>query len=75
MSTSGQAATYTAVVARSRETGVLVAYVPGWPGAHAQGGSRAEVEQRLSEVIRMLLQDGPPVLEGEVIGTAELHIS
>ena len=29
--------TYTAVIERAADTGVFVAYVPGFPGAHSQG--------------------------------------
>ncbi|HWK88469.1 MAG TPA: type II toxin-antitoxin system HicB family antitoxin [Longimicrobium sp.] len=65
--------TYTAVVERSKDTGVFVAYVPGWSGAHAQGGSITEVEDRLREVIDMLLEDGPPAIDSEVVGASELE--
>jgi len=27
----------TAVIEQDRDTGLLVGYVPGWPGAHSQG--------------------------------------
>jgi predicted RNase H-like HicB family nuclease len=29
--------------------------VPGWPGAHSQGGTIDELRQNLREVIEMLL--------------------
>ncbi len=59
---------FTAVVERDSETGFLVAYVPGFPGAHSQGETREELTQNLREVIEMLLEDGEPDLEGEFVG-------
>lgn len=59
---------FTAVVERDSETGFLVGYVPGFPGAHSQGKTRAELTQNLREVIEMLLEDGEPELEGEFVG-------
>ena len=60
--------TYSAVVERDSETGLLVGYVPGFPGAHTQAESLDELNQNLREVIEMLLEDGEPPLEGEFIG-------
>ena len=59
---------FTAVVERDSETGFLVGYVPGFPGAHSQGKTREELTQNLREVIEMLLEDGEPELEGEFVG-------
>ena len=61
--------TFTAVVERDTETGLFVGYVPGFPGAHSQGGSLDELNRNLQEVIGMLLEDGEPRLEAEVVGT------
>ncbi|HEY8751778.1 MAG TPA: type II toxin-antitoxin system HicB family antitoxin [Tepidisphaeraceae bacterium] len=61
--------TFTAVVERDVDTGLLVGYVPGFPGAHSQGASLDELQANLREVIEMLLEDGPPQLEGEFVGT------
>lgn len=60
---------FTAVIERDPDTGLLVGYVPGFPGAHSQGASMDELRQNLREVIAMLLEDGEPVLEGEFLGT------
>jgi predicted RNase H-like HicB family nuclease len=60
---------FTAVVERDPATGLLVGYVPGFPGAHSQGATRDELQKNLQEVIAMLLEDGPPKLEGEFVGT------
>jgi predicted RNase H-like HicB family nuclease len=60
---------FTAVIERDPDTGLLVGYVPGFPGAHSQGSSMDELHRNLREVIAMLLEDGEPNLEGEFVGT------
>lgn len=60
---------FTAVIERDPETGLLVGYVPGFPGAHSQGATTEELQRNLSEVIAMLLEDGEPTLEAEFVGT------
>ena len=59
---------FTAVVEKDVETGLLVGYVPGFPGAHTQGETREELTANLQEVISMLLEDGEPQLEAEFVG-------
>jgi predicted RNase H-like HicB family nuclease len=66
--------TYTAVIERCPDTGVLVGYVPGFPGAHSQGESLDELAENLAEVINMLLEDGEPKLESEFVGTQSVHV-
>jgi predicted RNase H-like HicB family nuclease len=61
--------TFTAVIERDADTGLLVGHVPGMPGAHSQGKTLDELNQNLREVIEMLLEEGDPVIEGEFIGT------
>ena len=61
--------TYTAVIERDVESGVLVGHVPGFPGAHSQGETLDELNANLREVISMLLEDGEPTLESEFVGT------
>jgi predicted RNA binding protein YcfA (HicA-like mRNA interferase family)/predicted RNase H-like HicB family nuclease len=56
---------YTAVIERCSETGLLVGYVPGFPGAHSQGETPDELHQNLADVIGMLLEDGEPQLESD----------
>jgi predicted RNase H-like HicB family nuclease len=60
---------YTAVVERDADTGLLVGHIPGMPGAHSQGQTLDELQQNLREVIEMLLEDGEPVVEAEFVGT------
>jgi predicted RNase H-like HicB family nuclease len=66
--------TYTAVIEKDAETGSLVGYVPGFPGAHSQGASPEELNRNLEEVIAMLLEDGDPALEREFVGTFEIRV-
>jgi predicted RNase H-like HicB family nuclease len=56
--------TYSAVVERDSDTGLLVGYVPGFPGAHTQAESLDELNENLREVIEMLLEDGEPHSKG-----------
>ncbi|HEX3356109.1 MAG TPA: type II toxin-antitoxin system HicB family antitoxin [Tepidisphaeraceae bacterium] len=61
--------TFTAVIERDADTGLLVGYVPGFTGAHSQGATVDELTRNLQEVIEMLLEDGEPTLEGQFVGT------
>lgn len=66
--------TFTAVIERCPDTGLLVGYVPGFPGAHSQGETLDELQQNLTEVIGMLLEDGDPKLESEFVGIQTLQV-
>jgi predicted RNase H-like HicB family nuclease len=66
---------YTAVVERDPDTGLLVGYVPGFPGAHSQAESLDELQENLREVISMLLEDGEPKLEAEFVGTQSIAVA
>lgn len=66
---------FTAVVERDPSTGLLVGYVPGFPGAHSQAETQEELNDNLREVISMLLEDGEPRLEAEFIGTQILAVA
>jgi predicted RNase H-like HicB family nuclease len=63
------------IVERDADTGVLVGWVPGWPGAHSQGDTLDEVEGNLREVIEMLLEDGEPELESEFVGLQTIRVA
>ncbi len=67
--------TFTAVVERDPATGLLVGYVPGFPGAHSQAETLDELNANLREVISMLLEDGEPHLEAEFLGTQNVAIA
>jgi predicted RNase H-like HicB family nuclease len=66
--------TFTAVIERDPDTGLLVGYVPGFPGAHSQGATSEELARNLREVIAMLLEDGEPALDGEFVGTQLVNV-
>lgn len=66
--------TYSAVIERCQETGFLVGYVPGFPGAHSQAETLEELQTNLQEVIAMLLEDGAPVLESDFVGLQEIVV-
>jgi predicted RNase H-like HicB family nuclease len=70
----GSMRSYTAVIERSSETGLYVGFVPGFPGAHSQGGTLEELNMNLREVVEMLLEDGEPVVESEFVGTQLVRV-
>ncbi len=63
------------VIERDPDTGVLVGYVPGWPGAHTQGADTEELLRNLREVIEMLLEDGEPQLESEFVDVQTIQVA
>lgn len=63
------------VVERDAETGILVGHVPGWPGAHSQGADDDELQENLREVIEMLLEDGEPQLESELVDVQTISVA
>ena len=65
---------FTAIVEKCPDTGLYVGYVPGFPGAHSQGETQAELHENLQEVIAMLLEDGEPQLETEFVGTQTVEV-
>jgi len=67
--------TFNVVVERDPETGLLVGYVPGWPGAHTQASDNDELEANLREVIEMLLEDGEPQLESEFVDVRTIQVA
>jgi predicted RNase H-like HicB family nuclease len=66
---------YSAVIERDPTTRLFVGFVPGFPGAHAQGESLDELNANLREVISMLLEDGEPVLESEFVGVQNVAVA
>ena len=60
--------TYSAVIERCAQTTLFVGFVPGFPGAHSQGETLDEVNRNLQEAVAMLLEDGEPDLESELVG-------
>jgi len=66
---------FTAVVEKCPDTGLYVGYVPGFPGAHSQAETLAELRKNLREVIEMLLEDGEPKLETEFVGIQTIQVA
>jgi predicted RNase H-like HicB family nuclease len=66
--------TFSAVIERCPDTGLLVGYVPGFPGAHSQAASLDELQANLEEVIAMLLEDGEPRLDADFVGLQQICI-
>ena len=64
--------TFSAVIERCADTGLLVGYVPGFPGAHSQGETLEELQVNLQEVITMLLEDGEPAMESDFVGLQQI---
>ncbi|MFN8012046.1 MAG: type II toxin-antitoxin system HicB family antitoxin [Holophagaceae bacterium] len=67
--------TFDMVVEQDPKTGLFVGHVPGWPGAHSQGGSLDELTGNLREVIEMLLEDGDPDLQTEFVGVQKIRVA
>jgi predicted RNase H-like HicB family nuclease len=65
---------FTAVVEKCPDTGLYVGYIPGFMGAHSQGGSLDELKGNLEEVVAMLLEDGEPPLQAEFVGTQMIQV-
>ncbi len=66
---------FTAVIEKDPQTGLLVGYVPGFAGAHSQGQTVEELVANLQEVIAMLLEDGPPKLDAQFVGTHSIQVA
>ena len=66
---------YTAVIEHCPKTGLYVGHVPGFPGAHSQGENLDELRCNLEDVIKMLLEDGEPILEAEFAGIQTITVS
>ena len=60
---------YGAVIERCADTAYYVGYFPGFPGAHSQSEDLAALGENLREVISMLLEDGEPEMQAELIAT------
>jgi predicted RNase H-like HicB family nuclease len=66
--------TVSAVIERCPDTGLLVGYLPGFPGAHSQAESLDELQVNLQEVIAMLLEDGEAQLDANFVGLLQICV-
>jgi predicted RNase H-like HicB family nuclease len=67
--------TFPAVVERCPDTGLFVAHVPGFAGAHTQAETLDEVHRNLREVIALLLEDGEPTFSSELVGIVQVQVA
>ena len=70
-----QTRTFTAVVEKCPDTGLFMAHIPGFPGAHTDGGTMEELSQNMREVIELLLEDGGEPVVSEFVGTLRIAVS
>jgi predicted RNase H-like HicB family nuclease len=54
---------FAAVIEYCHDAQLYVGYIPGFPGAHSQAASLAELRANLIEVVGMLLEDGADMLQ------------
>ncbi len=66
---------FTAIVEYCKDTGLYVGYVPGFAGAYSQGETLDQLNRNLTEVVKMLLEDGEPPLDSEFVGTQQIVTS
>ena len=66
---------YQIVIEQDAATGLFVGTIPGWPGAHSQGASLDELRANMIEVVSMLLEDGEPTLESELVGLQTVQVA
>jgi len=66
---------FPAVVERCPDTGLLVAHVPGFAGAHTQAATLDELQENLREVIALLLEEGEPTLSSELVGVVQVQVA
>jgi predicted RNase H-like HicB family nuclease len=68
------ARTFTAVIHRCPETGLYLAFVPGFPGAYSQAESLDELCRNLRDVISLLLENGGTRMNSEFVGVQTVVI-
>lgn len=66
---------YPAIIERCLDTGYYVGYVPNFPGAHTQAETLDELYANLQEVIALLLEDGEPEDESDLLLTINQGLS
>jgi len=65
--------TFPVIVERCKETGYLIGYVPGVPGAHTQAESFEELEKNMREVLQLVLKEKPD-LTSDFVGLYSLNL-
>ncbi len=67
--------TFNVIVERDPDTGLLVGYVPGRPGAHSQAETLEALRRNLEEAVASPLEDGEPRLESEFVGLQTIRVA
>ncbi|RTZ59738.1 MAG: type II toxin-antitoxin system HicB family antitoxin [Gammaproteobacteria bacterium] len=65
--------TFPIVIEKCKETGLLVGYVPGVPGAHTQAETLEELEKNIKEVLELILEENPDIVSN-FIGVYQVEI-
>ena len=58
--------TVTAYIEKDSETGLYVAIVPGIPGAHTQAETLDELQENLTEVLELCLEEMEPEVKQDL---------
>jgi predicted RNase H-like HicB family nuclease len=61
------------IIERCKETGLLVGYVPGIPGAHTQAETLEELQQNMKEVLELILEENPN-LSSDFVGLYQIEV-
>ena len=65
---------FTVIVERCPDSNLYVGHMPGFSGAHSQGGTLDELQQNMAEVLAMLMEDGEPTLESTFVGIQTIQV-
>ena len=70
--------TVTAYIEKDAETGLYVAIVPGIPGAHTQAETLDELQENLTEVLELCLEEMEPEVKQDLpqfVGIQQVEVS
>ena len=70
--------TVTAYIEKDVETGLYVAIVPGIPGAHTQAETLDELQENLTEVLELCLEEMEPEIKRDLpqfVGIQQVEVS
>ena len=70
--------TVTAYIEKDVETGLYVAIVPGIPGAHTQAETLDELQENLTEVLELCLEEMEPEVKRDLpqfVGIQQVEVS
>jgi predicted RNase H-like HicB family nuclease len=69
--------TFNAYIQVDPDTGMYFGIFPGIPGAYTQGETLEDLRANLKEVLKLVLEESPEVLEDlpEFVGIEEIEVS